>query len=540
MNQFDVLIVGAGPVGLFLAHEMVRRQVRSSIIEQEPGQSEHSKALAVMPRTMEVFEMAGIVEPFRRTATPARFARIVAHQRELARIAFDPQNCDYPYVAMIRQNVTERLLAERLAAAGGAVEYETRLVGFEAAPDHVVATLEHGGEQRSVTARFLIGADGAHSTVRHGLELPFAGSEYDQSFVLADVELAGPLAGDEFHLCPSERGPLALFPVSANVWRIVATVPDELGTTSPDLELLRALLADRGPAGVEASRLIWSSGFRVHRRQTSQMRAGPVFLAGDAAHIHSPFGGQGMNTGLQDAWNLAWKLRLVLQGLGGNELLDSYSHERHAVARDVIAQTDFITRAMGTASAAAQFLRDHLLPLVTRLPAFQDRFVQTLSQLAVHYAGSPVVVGEGRRAVNVRLTLSDGGHPVRLYQLLDGRYLLLLVGGPEDETRRITTDLAARYGEAIDVRRVESLDGVVRVELLRPDGYLAFEEEIRQPAVAAALERAAARVVALLDGHLLGASGPTPDTAARSAPRSSALPPAASPSASASAPHHPR
>jgi len=212
MNQFDVLIVDAGPVGLFLAHEMVRRQVRFAIIEQKPGQSEHSKALAVMPRTMEVFEMAGIVEPFRRTATPARSARIVAHQRELGRIAFDPQNCDYPYVAMIPQDVTERLLAERLAAAGGAVEYETRLVGFEAQPDHVAATLEHGGEPRSVTTRFLIGADGAHSTVRHGLDLQFAGSEYDQSFLLADVELAGALAGDELHLCPSEHGPPGALP----------------------------------------------------------------------------------------------------------------------------------------------------------------------------------------------------------------------------------------------------------------------------------------------------------------------------------------
>ena len=275
--------------------------------------------------------------------------------------------------------------------------------------------------------------------------------------MLADVELAGALAGDELHLCPSEHRPLALFPMSAKRWRIVATVPDEVGTKEPDLELARALLAERGPVGVEASRLIWSSGFRVHRRQTPQMRAGPVFLAGDAAHIHSPFGGQGMNTGLEDAWNLAWKLGLVLQGLAGDELLDRYSYERHAVAREVISQTDFITRAMGTASAAAQFLRDHLLPLVTRLPAFLDRFVQTL------------------------------------------------VGGPEGETHRIATDLAARYGEAIDVRRVESLDGVVRVELVRPDGYLAFEEEIRQPAVAPALERAAAQVVALLDGHLTGA-----------------------------------
>src|SRR5262249_12106774 len=151
----------------------------------------------------------------------------------------------------------------------------------------------------------------------------------------------------------------------------------------------------RGPRGIEAQSLHWSSYFRIHHRNVEQMRVGRIFLAGDAAHIHSPFGGQGMNTGLQDVWNLAWKLDLVLNGLGNEQLLDSYCSERLPVIKEVIETTDFLTKAMGTPNKFAQALRNHVIPIVSRLPPFRHAFVQRLSELAIAYPGSPIVEGPG-------------------------------------------------------------------------------------------------------------------------------------------------
>jgi 2-polyprenyl-6-methoxyphenol hydroxylase-like FAD-dependent oxidoreductase len=296
--------VGAGPVGLFLANECARRSLSWRIVEQNAGQSQYSKALAVMPRTLEILDMAGVVEPFLTAAN---------RTTNVAKLIFAPAQSPYPFIAMVPQNVTEALLVEELRRKGGAVEYETTLVSAVQTEDGVVASLERCGERFSVNARYVVGCDGAHSTVRKLLGLPFEGAEYDASFMLADVETNAALARDEMQLCSHEEGPLAIFPMSSTRRRIVATVKHANGT-APSLDLVRAILAKRGPEGIEAHALNWSSYFRVHHRHVARLQAGRIFVAGDAAHIHSPFGGQGMNTGLHDAWNLAWKLDLTLRG----------------------------------------------------------------------------------------------------------------------------------------------------------------------------------------------------------------------------------
>jgi 2-polyprenyl-6-methoxyphenol hydroxylase-like FAD-dependent oxidoreductase len=183
--------------------------------------------------------------------------------------------------------------------------------------------------------------------------------------MLADVETNDALRADEMQLCPSEFGPLAIFPMSVNRRRIVATIQSTEGE-APSLELVQKLLAQRAPRGIEARAVHWSSYFRVHHRQLERLRAGRIFLAGDAAHIHSPFGGQGMNTGLQDAWNLVWKLDFALRNLGTERLLDSYSAERRPVIRQVIRVTHFLTTALGTTSKLAQAVRDTVIPMVSR------------------------------------------------------------------------------------------------------------------------------------------------------------------------------
>ena len=307
VEKTDILIVGAGPVGLFLANECARRGLGFRIVETRSCQSEHSKALAIFPRTLEIFDMAGLVDPFLEQANRVTSVVVQAHQHPLAHVHFAPAESPYPFIGMVPQDVTERLLVEHLRRAGGMVEYETTLVSATQDDSHVKVCLKRQGELFETSASFVVGCDGAHSVVRRLLDLPFQGGEYDASFMLADIETNEMLPADEMQLCPHEAGPLAIFPMSATRRRIVATV-DKMEGEAPTPRLVSQILAQRGPAGIEAFSLHWGSYFRIHHRQVSRLRVGRIFIAGDAAYIHSPFGGQGMNTGLHDVWNLVWKL----------------------------------------------------------------------------------------------------------------------------------------------------------------------------------------------------------------------------------------
>jgi 2-polyprenyl-6-methoxyphenol hydroxylase-like FAD-dependent oxidoreductase len=421
----DVLIVGAGPVGLFLANECARRWLRWRIIEARSTQSVHSKALAIFPRTLEIFDMAGLVGPFLETANRVTSVAVVAHRRTLAHMRFAPEESPYPFIAMVPQDVTERLLVEQLGRKGGVVEYETSFVSAVQHDDYVSVTLDQKGRRLELNAAFVVGCDGAHSAVRHLLNLPFEGAVYEAKFMLADVQTNETLPADELQLCPNEFGPLAIFPMSATRRRIVATVENEEGS-APSLELVQEILSQRAPSGIEARALHWSNYFHIQHRQVAQLRVGRIFIAGDAAHIHSPFGGQGMNTGLHDIWNLVWKLDLALHGRGNEGLLESYSAERRPVIKHVIEITDFLTKAMGTPNKFAQTLRDTVIPMVSRLAPFQRAFVQRLSELGITYRGSPIVEGAGKRYFDDSLRGGDG---------IRGRFLLVVDRDTDLSTR---------------------------------------------------------------------------------------------------------
>lgn len=458
--DLDVLIVGAGPVGLFLANECARRELKWRIVEAHPTQSEHSKALAIFPRTLEIFDMAGVVNPFLESANRVTSVAITAHGRNLAHMQFKPEESPYSFIAMVPQDVTEKLLVDALGRKGGAVEYETSFVSAIQHDDYVSATLDRKGQPVELTAAFVVGCDGAHSTVRHLLNLPFEGAEYSDLFLLADIETNQTLPADQLQLCPSEFGPAAIFPMSATRRRIVATIETADGD-APSLERVRTILSQRAPAGIEARSLHWSSYFRIHHRQVAQLRVGRMFVAGDAAHIHSPFGGQGMNTGLHDVWNLAWKLDFAVRGHGGEELLDSYTAERRPVIKHVIEITDFLTRAMGTPNKLAQTLRDTVIPMVSRLAPFQHAFVQTLSELGIAYRGSPIVEGAGKRYFDHSVRGGDG---------IRSRFLLAFDGETNSSTREAATQLAASFADVVELRSARSQG----VTLIRPDGYIAY------------------------------------------------------------------
>jgi 2-polyprenyl-6-methoxyphenol hydroxylase-like FAD-dependent oxidoreductase len=455
----DVLIVGSGPVGLLLANECARRGLRWRLVEARASQSEHSKALAVFPRTLEILDMAGLAAPFLETANRVTAVSVITHGRRLAHMQFEPQQSPYPFVAMVPQDVTERLLVEQLQRKGGSVEYETKFVAASEQNDCVDATLDRKGKAITLKAAFVIGCDGAHSTVRHLVNLPFAGAEYDDSFVLADVETNDALPANELQLCPSELGPVAIFPMSATRRRIVASIKNTEGD-APSIELVRKILAERAPSGLEARAMHWASYFRIHHRQAAHLRVGRFFIAGDAAHIHSPFGGQGMNTGLHDVWNLVWKLDLVLHGHGNEELLESYSAERRPVIKNVIETTHFLTKALGTPSKLAQVLRDAVIPMVSRLAPFQHAFVQRLSELGVAYHGSPIIEGAGERYWDD--SLRGGG--------IRSRFLLVFDPDADASFTKAARQLADSLKDIVELRSRPGYE----MTLVRPDGYIAY------------------------------------------------------------------
>ena len=456
----DVLIVGAGPVGLFLANECARRGLRWRVVETRPSQSEHSKALAIFPRTMEIFDMAGLVAPFLEVANRVTSVAVVTHGRRLAHMRFAPEETPYSFVAMVPQNVTEKILVEELARRGGEVEYETTFVSAVEEEDGVSVKLERRGEPINLRASFVVGCDGAHSAIRHLLNLPFEGAEYADSFLLADIESNETLPADQLQLCPSELGPVAIFPMSSTRRRIVATTQKMEGE-APSLEIVRQVLAERAPAGMEALALNWSTYFRIHHRHVGQLRVGRFFIAGDAAHIHSPFGGQGMNTGLHDVWNLVWKLDLVLRGHGNEHLLQSYTAERVPVIKDVIQTTHLLTKALGTPSKFAQHLRDTVIPMVSRLAPFQHAFVQRLSELGVNYRGSSIVKGDGERFFDDSLRGGDG---------IRNLFLLIINSDADSSSREAAAQLCDSLKEIVELRFRHGQ----KMLLVRPDGYVAY------------------------------------------------------------------
>lgn len=469
-SDTDILIVGAGPVGLFLANECARRGLRHRIVETNATQSEHSKALAIFPRTLEIFDMAGVAAPFLEAANRVTSVDVISHQRTIARMQFAPEQTPYSFVAMVPQDRTEQLLLDQLRRKAGDVHYDTTFLSAEQQADSVRATLDHHGEPESFTASFVVGCDGAHSAVRHTLNIPFSGAAYEGSFLLADVQTNDRLPADHMHLCPNELGPIAIFPMSATRRRIVATIDHPAGD-APSLELVRKILTERGPTGIEALALNWSTYFRIHHRHVAQLRSGRVFLAGDAAHIHSPFGGQGMNTGLQDVWNLAWKLDLALHGHGGEELLDSYNAERLPVIKEVIDTTDRLTKVMGTPNKFAQALRDTVIPMVSRLAPFQHAFVQRLSELGIAYPDSPIVDGSGKRYFDDSIRGGKG---------ITNRFLLLIDAATPPSISEMAKSLSQSFPDTLELRPTANS----AITLVRPDGYIAYAADSTDSAAA--------------------------------------------------------
>ncbi len=480
----DVLIVGAGPTGLTMAAVLARHGISFRIIDSGRGATDLSKAVGVQARTLETLETMGLAEKLIAQGNPARAFNLYDDSRQIMRLSLDGNGSRYPYVLVVPQSDTERVLLGELDRCGVTVERNTLLTSFSQDETGVTAeikrTPENGVEAvETVRARWMVGCDGAHSTVRHGLGLAFVGSEYEEGFLLADVEVEWDRPSDELQLFVHEGYLTAFFPLPGGHCRLIADLPLEQAPKdqTPSLEQCQKLVDERCPIPIKLSNPKWTSYYRVHHRIVSKLQEGRVLVAGDAAHIHSPAAAQGMNTGIQDSFNLAWKLALVCEGSAADKLLATYNEERYPVERGVLEMTDTLLKMVTLKQPLALRMRDALLPLVSGASLFQEQMASRVSETAVGYHGSSICLDfdhgnaplAGDRAPDGVATHADG-FSASLYQILrSGKLVLLLFPGHGDEELTRLAAALTVLDESPFVERVQRY-AVVPEGFALPDG----------------------------------------------------------------------
>lgn len=390
----DVLIVGAGPVGLVMAIELARYGVAVRIVDKASERTDKSKALVLWSRTLELLARSGCSAGLVEAGYQVTSVNIVANGKRVAHFTLDQISTPYPYGLMLPQSETERVLDEFLNSLGVKVERPVEMTHFVTSPDKVASTLRHAdGSEETVESAWLVGCDGAHSTIRHQLGMEFKGISSPIDWVLADIHLEGLERAPEINIIWHSDGVLVTFPIAADRYRIIAdagNVDEDAAPAEVTLEQVQAILDKRFPEKVRATHPVWLSSFRINERKIANYRAGRVFLAGDAAHVHSPAGGQGMNTGIQDACNLAWKLALVTRGACSEALLDSYSPERSPIAEAVLKVTGRITDMATLTGEMAQSIRNHVASLVLGLSPVRKLAAGITSEVSIGYPHSPL------------------------------------------------------------------------------------------------------------------------------------------------------
>jgi 2-polyprenyl-6-methoxyphenol hydroxylase-like FAD-dependent oxidoreductase len=526
-KEIAALVVGAGPVGLAMASQLARHGVPCRLVDKAAEPSGNSRAVVLQARTLELFDNMGIVGEALARGVQIHAANFYADGRRVVHIAIGELDTPYPFILDLPQAETERLLRDYLGTFGVQAEWGVELAGFSQDATGVTATLRHqdGGEE-TLRPAWIVGCDGAHSTVRHTLGLTFEGEALAAGFAVGDFKVDWDLPEDEYHEFLHPKGLLVTFPMGHGRQRLIVEAEAYGGTgelPQPTLADFQAWMAERGPAGATVSDPAWMTPFRINERRVSHYRVGRAFVAGDAAHIHSPAGGQGMNTGLQDAFNLAWKIGLVHAGQAPDALLDSYEAERQPVAKALVEATTQMSRFITLRHPLELELRNKLMTLLAQQEVIQQRAVRWMSELPINYRRSPIVA-EHAGSVFGRLRFGGGPRPgdrapdagpregpdgstLQLFDLLRGtRHTLLVFAGPEpsdaacQRADQLAEAIAGRYGDRINVvQALASADTPVRAPtggsavvdadltlhhrygadeeclyLIRPDGYVGY------------------------------------------------------------------
>ena len=496
-----VLVVGAGPVGLTTASQLARLGVPVRVVDALPAPTTESRAVTLHARSMEMLAALGVLPRLeaRGRRIPA-IAMVDGRTGETrARVPFDDVPTRHPFLLDIPQPDTEAVLAERATELGIVVERGVSLTGLSQDGEGVEVTLRGPEGERTTRVGWVVGADGGHSATRHLAGTHLDGAFHGQHFAMADVDVDTELSPDTIRMFTHPDGMGILFPLAGARARIMFLV-DDPGPDAPDptLAQIQALADARMGGRVTVRDPRWLTYFEVHHAQVPRYRLGRVLLAGDAAHIHSPAGAQGMNTGIQDAANLAWKLALVVQGRADAVLLDSYHDERHPVGAQVVKATTLLTD-VGAAQGAGAALRDAALFVVGHVHPLGTAAATTTAELRVSYRDSPLSVQHGghhRGAARAGehapdpegLTRPDGT-PVAVEELAERPGFLLLVRGDATAPAEALGDLGSvvRIGEDVldpedVIGRAYGL-GAEGLALIRPDGYLGLVADTADPAL---------------------------------------------------------
>jgi 2-polyprenyl-6-methoxyphenol hydroxylase-like FAD-dependent oxidoreductase len=456
----DVLIVGAGPAGLSLAASLRQLGVDHLLIDRNAGVQPGSKAAFVQPAALEYLDRIGVSERLVKAGVRASGFRLHDRTQVLLRATYDALDTPYPYLLLVSQQTTEEHLLARLESLAGAVHRSHTFLGYHLDFPGVTAIIAGlDGVLHAVSARYLVGCDGVHSAVRTAAGIGFPGDSPEQRFALADVRLrlgSEAAAWEEPMFFLSPQGMLLVAPLAGGLHRIVATAAP--GVTSPTAQDAQRFLADRGPraGGVQVSEVVAASTYHVQERVATQFSEGPIFLAGDAAHTHSPAGGQGMNTGIQDAGNLAWKLHAVLTGSAPAALLDSYHRERHPVAAEVVSFTSQFVKVATLKDLAACQRRNDVIAAVAATPGITSWLATKVAELSIDYADDTDRQGDGRWHVGQRIS------PIAVPP--SGLCWTLALSG------QTAPDRTSGHEDRLCIRSIEGLQTSL---LVRPDGYLA-------------------------------------------------------------------
>jgi 2-polyprenyl-6-methoxyphenol hydroxylase-like FAD-dependent oxidoreductase len=499
-----VLVVGAGPTGLTAAMELSRLGVAVRIIDRALEPSVTSKALAVQARTVELLQPRGVGEEMVRRGTRCVATSLYGRGRKLATVELQRIPGRFNAILLLPQSETEQVLCEQLHRQGVEIERGVELLSFtqnESELDSGVrAVLKNGDGEEILDASYLISAEGAHSSVRHSLGLPFEGRSLAQRYLLADLHLDGDIPEDELSIFLAADGFAAVFPMSGHRFRFMATDPAAQASDrdAPTLQDMQGVADHVMPVPVRLRDMHWSSRFFINSRHLSTLRVGNVFLGGDAAHVHSPAGGQGMNTGIQDMLNLCWKLASVIKGHARPALLDTYQTDRLPLITELVRTTESATKAVNSTNPLVHRLLTRIAPIALSTDRVQNKATSRLGQVSAGYRGSPIARDGGRvgrlhagdRIPDIDVTVvTEHSRAARLYELVDLTELTLVVTDPGADLAEVAEPLRP-WLDALTVRHVtvvahqpdlrgsdarvaEDLAEHPCLLLIRPDAYVA-------------------------------------------------------------------